>query len=401
MVPNGLTNVLEVSGGYYHSLALKSDGTVLAWGAGTNDTGATPLWGQAIVPVGLSNVTAVAAGAFHSLALKSDGTLAAWGAGQSNTGISPQFGQAIVLAGLSGVVAIAAGGSHCLALKADGTVTAWGAGVTNTGSPPQAGQALVPAALSNVVALAAGGYHSLALMADGTVTAWGDNSYGQTNVPAGLTNVVSIAAGRYNSMALTSDGTVVDWGDHTYGQTPIPAALTNVIAIADGGFHLLALQGGGSPRVVTQPLSRQVWAGASVTLTVTAVGVQPLSCQWFFDQTNLLAGATSGTLTLVNVQPANVGAYSAVITNALGSVTSASAVLSLLVPPGILSMPSCPAAGVFQVNVTGLPGSNYVMEAATNLSDWFPVQTNTSPFTFTDTNAAHFPFRFYRAHQQP
>src|SRR5439155_517116 len=110
-------------------------------GWGRNDSG------QATVPAGLSNVVGIAAGLYHSLALRSDGTVAAWG---NNT-----FGQATVPAGLDNVVAIDAGHDHSLALQGDGTVVAWG---NNT-----VGQATVPAGLGNVVAVAAGNGHSLAL----------------------------------------------------------------------------------------------------------------------------------------------------------------------------------------------------------------------------------------------
>ena len=60
-----------IAAGGYHSLALKSDGTVVAWGYNT--------YGQATVPANLSGVTALAGGSYHSLALKSDGTVVAWG----------------------------------------------------------------------------------------------------------------------------------------------------------------------------------------------------------------------------------------------------------------------------------------------------------------------------------
>jgi hypothetical protein len=118
----------------------------------------------------LSGVTAIAAGAAHSLALKSDGIVIAWGWNSS--------GQITVPPGLANVVAIAAGAAHSLALKSDGTVVGWG---DNT-----CGQIKVPSGLNNVVAIAAGGYHSLALKSDGTVVGWGDNTFGQTNVPPGM-----------------------------------------------------------------------------------------------------------------------------------------------------------------------------------------------------------------------
>ena len=126
MVPAGLSNVVGIAGGAYHSLALKADGTVAAWGAGTTNTGTSPHYGQSVVPAGLSNVVAVAAGYYHSLALKADGTVIGWGDnsyGQTNSpGRFDQRGGHC-----------AAARYHSLALKADGTVVAWGAGTSNTG----------------------------------------------------------------------------------------------------------------------------------------------------------------------------------------------------------------------------------------------------------------------------
>src|SRR5712664_2308119 len=137
-------------------------------------------WGQQVFP----NVQpgtrylAIAAGWKHSLALKSDGRVVAWGDNSS--------GSSTVPANLTGVIAIAAGGSHSLALKSDGTVVAWGSNAN--------GQSMVPANLTGVIAVAAGGFHSLALKSDGTVIAWGDNSFGQIAVPANLAGVIAIAA---------------------------------------------------------------------------------------------------------------------------------------------------------------------------------------------------------------
>ncbi len=586
-VPAGLSNVVAIAAGDFHSLALKGDGTVMAWGAGQTNTGVNPQYGQSIIPSGLSNVASVARGYFHSLALEANGTIVAWGAGTTNAGVSPNFGQAIVPAALSNVVAIAGGAYHSLALEANGTVVAWGAGTTNPGLSPNFGQAIVPSGLSNVVAIATGLYHSLALEANGTVVAWGAGTinsgitpnFGQAIVPTALSNVVAISAGIYHSLALKADGTVVIWGAGTtntgttpnLGQAVVPAGVTNVIALAGGGFHTLVLEGNGSPTLTTQPLSQTAAAGATVSYAAMVVGSQPLSYQWqvngsniagataavlslanvqlddagaysvtvtnaagavtssnglltvlsppvisaqptdaavvvgtsatftvgaagsaplgyqwqfnsaaiagatqsaynlasvqltnagtysavvsnaygvaissnavltvltpptittqpsnqtvvagasagfvvqaasaaplnyqwYFGQTNLLAGANGAALNLDNVQPAQAGGYSVVVNNVAGSVTSVVATLTVLVPSPILSAPTYGADGVFQFNVGGLAGSNYVIASSTNLTDWLPLETNTSPFTFTDTNAVNVPLQFYRAQPSP
>jgi Regulator of chromosome condensation (RCC1) repeat len=98
----------------------------------------------------LSGVVAIAAGWSHTVALKQNGSVVAWGGNWS--------GQTSVPAGLSGVVAIAAAGSHTVALKQDGSVVAWGSN--------HEGQTSVPAALSGVMAIAAGASHTLALKRD-------------------------------------------------------------------------------------------------------------------------------------------------------------------------------------------------------------------------------------------
>jgi hypothetical protein len=144
-----LNNVIAIAAGDIHSLALKSDGTVVGWGSNG--------FGQLNIPAGLNNVTAIAAGYGHSLALKSDGTVVAWG--------DNVYLQSSVPAGLNNVIAIAAGDVHSLALKSDGTVVAWGCGYLYN-----AGQCTIPVGLSGVTAIAATGYHNLALMPSDTTS---------------------------------------------------------------------------------------------------------------------------------------------------------------------------------------------------------------------------------------
>ncbi len=349
-IPAGLSNVMALAGGGYHSLALKSDGRVVAWGwngigqtnvpttltnavaiaaglrhsAALRSNGTVTAWGDSsysltFPPSSVTNVIALSAGWYHNLALRSNGTLVAWGAG-TITSTSPHFGQSLIPNGLSNVIAVAAGGYHNLALKQDGTVSAWGWNLS--------GQTNVPPWLSNVVAVAAGGSNSLALKTDGTLAAWGDNTFGQTNIPVGLSNVVAISAGAAHQMALRSDGTLVVWGLNGHGQTNVSAGLTNLMAVAAGGFHSLGLVNLGPVGFLNHPRSQIVLKESPVTFNATALGAPPLRCQWQFNSADL-PHETNTQFTISNAQLAHTGSYRLVVSNAYGAATSAVAQLTV------------------------------------------------------------------------
>jgi len=260
MVPTGMSGVTAIAAGRAHSVVLKDDGTVEAWGHNQFE--------QSTVPTGLTGVTAIAAGGYHTLVMKNDGTVVAWGANRDGQSAVPsglsgviaiaagefhsvalrndgtlvawgndRDGQSTVPSGLTGVVAVAAGIRHTLALKNDGTVVAWGSN--------DAGQTSLPSDLSGVTAIAAGA-HTVALKNDGTAVAWGGDSSSQTNVPSGMSGVLAIAAGAAHTVALKNDGTVVAWGNNDYGQISVPSDLTGVVAIAAGGAHTVALKSDGT-----------------------------------------------------------------------------------------------------------------------------------------------------------
>lgn len=226
-IPGDLAGVMAISAGQTHRLALKTNGTVVAWGWNG--------YGECNVPGDLSSAVAVAAGSYaHSLALQADGRVRAWGRND--------YKQRDVPSWLSNVVAIAAGHNFNLALRADGTVVGWGRNIHGqatgvpTTTPLYVASGVVTLAgqlLTNVVAIAAG-EHSLAILADGTVRAWGNNSAGQCDIPPDLSNVVAIVAGYTHSLALRVDGSVVAWGNNDYGECNVPVTGTPVVALAVG-----------------------------------------------------------------------------------------------------------------------------------------------------------------------
>ena len=350
-VPPGLSNVVAIAAGGFHVLALTADGMAAGWGDNSS--------GQAVPPSALTNVVALAAGFYHSAALKADGTVTAWG--------DNGFGQATVPEGLTNVAAIAAGGDHCLALTTDGRVIAWG---DNT-----FGQTQVPADLTNAVAVAAGDYHSLALKADRTLVAWGLAYNGATAVPEGLTNIAVVAAGGSHSLALIQDspplltrpvaqetalcGSTVNFSvlvpggvpltlQWFFNGEPLPGATGAAITLADvqtnqtGAYELTVSNACGLvassetdltvvPLLVTAPPAAiQAPLGDTVSFSVGAESVAPLSYQWLLDGTNL-PGATASTLTLPRIGGEQDGYYSVVLSNLYGVVTSATASLSVTV----------------------------------------------------------------------
>jgi hypothetical protein len=296
-VPGGLSGVTAIAANAYHSLALKNDGSVVAWGCGfPTDSG------QCSVPGGLSGVTAIAAGAYHSLALKNDGTVVAWGCGAINN-----VGQCDVPGGLSGVTAIAAGFSHSLALKGDGSVVAWGCGVPSGNY----GQCSVPVGLSGVTAVAASHYDSLAVKNDGTVVAWGCGAgsldFGQCGVPGGLTGVTAIAAGEAHSLALKGDGTVVAWGCGAadLGQCSVPSGLCHATAISAAFVQSLALAQL-CQTIAFGPLANKTYGAPDFTVSATASSALPVSFAASGNCT--LSGATvhltgAGSCTVTASQP--------------------------------------------------------------------------------------------------
>jgi hypothetical protein len=94
----------------------------------------------------------------------------------------------------------------------------------------------------------------------------------------------------------------------------------------------------GAPVIAAGPQSRSVAVGSIVGFSVLAQGTNPVSYTWYKDRLPLI-GQTNASLTLSNVQPADAGGYTAVLTNAFGSSTSAVAVLSVILPPSITVQP--------------------------------------------------------------
>lgn len=187
-VPENLKKIRTVSASKYHVLALRDDGTVIAWGR--ND------FGQCVVPPGLKNVIAVSAGDTFSMALREDGTVSVWG---WYLGRVPQ----------GTYKGIAAGYRQGMLLKTDGTLASFTGAIEDNvplHHPP----------LTNVTAISAGHRYFLALLDNGSVVEWGykktfnHDSFDKTRYH--LRNITAISSQSFQRLALRDDGTVIEWG---------------------------------------------------------------------------------------------------------------------------------------------------------------------------------------------
>ena len=279
-----------VAGGDRHSLVLAGDGTLWTFGEnfsgqlgttinnGTEDPNPVPTQVMA-------NVQAVAAGAYHSMALKTDGTLWTFGdnsCGQLGFETNSGTGNAnpVPTQVMADVIAIAAGSFHSMALTSDGDLWTFGCNFegelgTHTNSGNRLPNATPLDVMSDVGVIAAGAFHSLALKTDNTLWAFGLNQDGQLGDPltAGdetdnpdpvqvRTGIATIAAGGFHSLAVTSSGDLFTFGYNYFGQLgtitdnlvdlppahpgPTPAVLTGVAAVAAGVFHSMVLKTDGT-----------------------------------------------------------------------------------------------------------------------------------------------------------
>ncbi|MCY3003776.1 MAG: hypothetical protein NTV21_18420 [Planctomycetota bacterium] len=223
-VPAGLL-ATAVDAGNQFTLALRTDGTIAAWGASLNAQTLVPS-----LPPGLTYVE-ISAGEMHSAARRSDGSVVCWG--------DNLYGQCAVPALPPGVtfVDVAAGGTFTVAACSDGLVRCWGL-VPPAPNPPSG---------TIFVEVAAGDRHGVARASDGRVVCWGDNSAVQCNVPdpaPGLEFEQVAIAQNYSYVGLLSDGTVMRWGASAPSVPPLLPG-TRYLTISSLGTHVAALRSDG------------------------------------------------------------------------------------------------------------------------------------------------------------
>ncbi|MGZ5052075.1 MAG: RCC1 domain-containing protein [Methylobacter sp.] len=255
-----------VTAGEQHTVALKTDGSLWAWGNNTYGQLGDGSTIQSVVPKQIgTGYRAISAGYNHTVALKTDGGLWAWGSntyGQLGDGSTTQSLEPKQVG--TGYSAISAGYSHTIALKTDGSLWAWGSNTYGELGDGSTVNSLVPKQISTVScsAISAGNGHSVALKSDGSLWTWGSNSSGQLGDGTTTQSLVpkqigidysAISADSGYSMALKSDGSLWVWGSNYAGRlgdgntfNGFMPQLSNVLAPKQIGTGAVAIEAGGS-----------------------------------------------------------------------------------------------------------------------------------------------------------
>jgi alpha-tubulin suppressor-like RCC1 family protein len=273
----GGTNWKQVSGGGYHTAAIKTDGTLWTWGSNffrqlgdnTSVNRSTPVTTFA----GGTNWKQVACGSNHTAAIKTDGTLWTWGwnlFGQLGDNTTTDRSTPVtIFAGGTNWKQVSGGSLHTAAIKTDGTLWTWGNNSNGQLGDNTTIRRSTPittfAGGTNWKQVAGGSDHTAAIKTDGTLWTWGSNDFGRlgTNTTtlrstpvttfAGGTNWKQVAAGDAVTSGIKTDGTLWVWGannngrlgDNTTTDRSIPvttfAGGTNWKQVSGGGYHTAAL----------------------------------------------------------------------------------------------------------------------------------------------------------------
>lgn len=271
-----LTTWAEVAGLFRSTVAIKTDGTLWSWGSNTYGVlgDGTTIPKSSPVQIGnLTNWSKISGrGNFHCVAIKTDGTLWAWGQnyfGNLGDNTTIKRSSPVQIGALTTWSQAYCGGNFTVAIKTDGTLWSWGYGAqgqlglnisytnSNRSSPIQVG------ALTNWSKVSAGDQFTIAVKTDGTLWTWGRNIFGQLGtgdviyrsspVQVGaLTTWSQVAAGDLFAVAIKTDKTLWTWGSNTYGRlgdntnvnksSPIQIGSNSWAKIACGGSHTIAIE---------------------------------------------------------------------------------------------------------------------------------------------------------------
>ena len=261
------------------SFAIKTDGTLWAWGnnsSGRLGVGNTTFYSSPKQVGSLTIWSGIQSHVSSTIATQSNGTIWSWGvnsSGQLGLGNITNYSSPKQIGALTNWLTVSGSyqGSYVLAAKTDGTLWSWGdnsagqlglGNTTNYSSPKQVG------ALTGWSKVYASSQSSFAIKTNGTLWSWGGNTYGQlgfgnTTVYSSpkqigaLTNWLDIAAGYFYAVAVKTDGTLWTWGNNAKGQLGLGntsnysspkqiGALTTWLKVSGGSYATGAIKTDGT-----------------------------------------------------------------------------------------------------------------------------------------------------------
>ena len=283
---------VAVAAGFEHTTGIRADGSLWAWGnrahgrLGDEFTGTAATAQGTPIRVGIeSDWVAVSAGEQHTVGIRADGSLWAWGnrahgrLGDEFTGTAATAqGTPIRVGNDSDWVAVSAGAAHTMGIRADGSLWAWGnrglgrlgLGVSTVGS--QSTPARVGIA-SDWVAVSAGAQHTMGIRADGLLWAWGNGAHGRlgnghsgtiasthtTHIRVGTdSDWVAVSADWEHTVGIRADGSLWAWGNRAHGRLgqgatsgvqarPIRVGTdSDWVAVSTGSQHTVGIRADGS-----------------------------------------------------------------------------------------------------------------------------------------------------------
>ena len=252
-----LDDVVSVACGYYSTAAITSDASLWMWGDNSNGelgnggkgNESRSIWGMRIVsqtvPVKvMDDVVDISCGYRHTAAVKSDGSLWMWGYNvQGQLGNATKNDSRVPVKVLDDVVSVECGYNFTAAIKKDGSLWMWGSngagqlgngGIGNSGSD-YSDQNVPVKMMDNVAAVSCGVEHAAAIKTDGSLWMWGYNAYGELGnggignsslqeaviqtVPVKvMDSVIAVSCGSAFSAAIKTDGSLWMWGNNSNGQ---------------------------------------------------------------------------------------------------------------------------------------------------------------------------------------
>ena len=248
-----ITGIKQIECGAGHTIALKTDGTLLSCGQNTNGQlglGNITSYSTFQTVPGVTGFKQVAGGQNFTFALKTDGTLLSCGNntyGQLgiNSTTTSNYSTFQTVPGITGIKQISCGYNHTIALKTDGTLLACGnngggqLGINSATTSKYSTFQIVPA-ITSIKQISCGQNHTIALKTDGTLLACGNNGSGQLGINStttskystfqtvpSVTGVKQVACGYSHTIALKTDGTLLSCGYNGYGQLGINSTTTS------------------------------------------------------------------------------------------------------------------------------------------------------------------------------